>query len=205
MEDSKNHWERIYTSKKSNEVSWTQETPVASLNFLRSFNLTKKSSIIDVGGGESKLVDCLLDEGFSDITVLDISEHALQRAQDRLGEKASRVQWIVADITEFVPARTYDVWHDRATFHFLTGENQIAKYVGLASDFINANGFMTIGTFSEQGPSKCSGLAIKRYSEQALSSVLNTHFEKIRCITEDHVTPFHTIQNFLFCSFRKSA
>lgn len=201
----KKHWEKIYATKKSNEVSWTQEFPITSLNFLHSFNLSKNSSIIDIGGGESRLVDFLLDEGFTDITVLDISDVALQHAKERLGKRALNVKWIVADITEFVPDRKYDVWHDRATFHFLTTEEQIANYVSLASDYLNTKGFMTIGTFSENGPTKCSGLPVKQYSEQLLSSVLRDHFEKIRCITEDHETPFHTLQNFLFCSFQKAA
>lgn len=205
METSKDHWENIYATKKSEEVSWTQDIPVTSLDFLHSFNLSKDASIIDIGGGESKLVDFLLDEGFTDITVLDISEHALQRAKDRLKERALKVTWIVSDIVGFVPSRKYDVWHDRATFHFLTTEKEIGKYVALASDVLNAKGFMAIGTFSENGPAKCSGLEIKQYSEKALLSVLMTHFEKIRCVTEDHITPFKTVQNFLFCSFKKAA
>jgi 2-polyprenyl-3-methyl-5-hydroxy-6-metoxy-1,4-benzoquinol methylase len=205
METVKSHWENIYALKKSNEVSWTQEVPTTSLNFLHSFNLSKNASIIDVGGGESRLVDFLLQEGYTDITVLDISEHALQHAKSRLEQKASLVHWIVADITEFKPTRKYDVWHDRATFHFLTTKGQVAKYIGVASDYINKNGFMAIGTFSENGPTQCSGLPIKQYSEQVLSSTLEARFEKIQCITEDHKTPFHTLQNFLFCSFKKAA
>jgi cyclopropane fatty-acyl-phospholipid synthase-like methyltransferase len=203
MESSKNHWEKIYSTKKSNEVSWTQGVPETSLNFLKSFNLSKDAAIIDIGGGESKLVDFLLEEGFTDITVLDISETALTNAKERLGSRASQVQWIVSDITEFKPDRKYHVWHDRATFHFLTNEVQIAKYVALAADSITADGFMTIGTFSEAGPTKCSGLEIKQYSEQTLQSVLTRFFDKLKCITEDHITPFQTLQNFLFCSFKK--
>jgi len=205
MEDSKNHWNSIYRTKKSDEFSWTQEIPTTSLNFLHSFGLEKNASIIDIGGGESKLVDFLLQEGFTDITVLDISYQALQHAKDRLGAEAGKVNWIVSDIMEFNPARKYDVWHDRATFHFLTDEHQIRKYVSLASDVIQEKGYMAIGTFSEQGPSKCSGLSIKQYSEQALNKILQLYFKKIKCITEDHLTPFHTLQNFLFCSFRKAA
>jgi ubiquinone/menaquinone biosynthesis C-methylase UbiE len=205
MEANKNHWESIYSQKKSSEVSWTQEIPRTSLDFLHSFGLTKDSPIIDIGGGESRLVDFLLDEGFTDITVLDISEHALQRAKDRLKDRANKVTWIVSDVTEFIPTRKYHVWHDRATFHFLTSAEQINKYIGLASRYIDGRGFMTIGTFSENGPTKCSGLTIKRYSEQELCAVLEKSFAKIRCITEDHLTPFQTFQNFLFCSFRKVA
>jgi ubiquinone/menaquinone biosynthesis C-methylase UbiE len=201
----KDHWERIYATKKSNEVSWTQETPVTSLNFLHSFDLSKDAAIIDVGGGESRLVDFLVDEGYRDITVLDISAHALQRAKNRLGAKAGQVTWIEADITAFQPERKYDVWHDRATFHFLTEESQISRYVDLVSRYLKNNGYMTIGTFSDLGPSQCSGLTIRKYSEQTLHSVLKNHFQKIRCIVEDHLTPFHTLQNFLFCSFKKVA
>lgn len=205
METVKNHWENIYANKASNEVSWTQAIPKTSLDFLHSFNLRKDAPIIDIGGGESRLVDFLLDEGFTDITVLDISEKAIDRAKQRLGSRASSVKWIISNVTEFVPKRKYHVWHDRATFHFLTSVEEISKYVSLASHYIDSHGFMTIGTFSESGPTKCSGLPIKQYSEQTLYSVLHEYFEKIRCITEDHETPFHTHQNFLFCSFRKAA
>lgn len=205
MENSKNHWEKIYSTRKSDELSWTQNVPVASLNFLRSFNLSKHAPIIDIGGGESLLVDFLIQDGFTDLTVLDISETALQHARNRLGANATQVTWIACDITEFVPARKYSVWHDRATFHFLTQENQIAKYANLAADFVQANGYITIGTFSESGPNKCSGLETKQYSEETLNSILSSYFEKIRCVKEDHLTPFNALQNFLFCSFRKKA
>ena len=205
MNNRKDHWEGIYQTKKSDEMSWSQVVPATSLNFLHSFNLKKHSPIIDVGGGDSRLVDCLLDEGFTDITVLDISTVALQRARERLGEKGSKVHWIVSDITEFAPMRQYHVWHDRATFHFLTDEDQIKKYISIASAGLDHHGYMTIGTFSTTGPTKCSGLTIRQYSEDDLATVLSSEFNKIRCITEDHETPFHTTQNFLFCSFRKAA
>lgn len=201
--ETKLHWERIYTSKKSEEFSWTQDTPATSISFLKGFNIPKSAPIIDIGGGESKLVDYLLNQGYTDVTVLDISEKALDRAKARLGEKALKVNWIVSDITEFVPTRQYAVWHDRATFHFLTEESQIEKYVSIASSNLTADGFMTIGTFSENGPEKCSGLQIKKYSEEVLTSVLQIAFDKLKCIKEDHITPFQTVQNFLFCSFQK--
>jgi ubiquinone/menaquinone biosynthesis C-methylase UbiE len=199
------HWERIYATKNKEQVSWTQEVPTTSLGFIHSFNLAKDSSIIDVGGGESKLVDFLLDEGFTNITVLDISAKALVKTQARLGERAARVKWIVSDVTEFKPDHEYDVWHDRATFHFLTTKNQVEKYISLASRSLSKKGFLTIGTFSDAGPDKCSGLDVKQYSESDLEHILRTAFQKIRCLTEDHITPFKTIQNFLFCSFRKAA
>lgn len=200
-QERKNHWENVYTTKQPQEVSWTQEIPQTSLNFIHSFNVAKSAAIIDIGGGDSKLVDFLVSEGYGDVTVLDISEAALKRAQARLGDKATKVKWIVSDITEFGPERKYDVWHDRATFHFLTTPEQVHQYVSTATTA--TNGYMTIGTFSENGPQKCSGLNIKQYTEEQLQSELTAGFQKIRCITEDHTTPFNTKQNFLFCSFKR--
>lgn len=201
--DRKNHWETVYTTKQPHEVSWTQECPTTSLDFIHSFNLPKTARIIDVGGGDSKLVDYLLDEGYENVTVLDISEKALERAKARLGDKGHTVKWVTSDITEFKPDNNYDVWHDRATFHFLTTKEQIARYLDIAKGAVD--GYLTIGTFSENGPKKCSGLEIKQYTETELQQQLSIGFQKLRCITEDHVTPFNTTQNFLFCSFKKQA
>lgn len=201
MSDKKKHWETVYTTKTADEVSWTQNVPQTSLDFIHSFNLSKNAKIIDVGGGDSKLVDFLLAEGYEDISVLDISEAALERAKQRLGPKAKSVKWIVSDITDFQPLESYDVWHDRATFHFLTTTEQIASYLSVVSRGVS--GYVTIGTFSDKGPKKCSGLDIKQYTEGELQQQLSKSFSKIRCITEDHVTPFNTTQNFLFCSFKK--
>lgn len=197
------HWQKVYATKQPDEVSWTQEVPETSLAFIHSFGVNKNAAIIDIGGGDSKLVDYLLNEGFEDITVLDISAHALKRAQARLGENAQKVKWIVADITTFVPDRKYDVWHDRATFHFLTTEEQVATYLSIAQRAVQ--GYLVIGTFSEEGPEKCSGLHVKQYNEASLQEQLRKGFEKIKCVTEDHKTPFNTIQNFLFCSFKRAA
>lgn len=204
-QSNKEHWEKIYATKQPHEVSWTQENPKTSLEFIHNFRLPKDASIIDVGGGESKLVDQLLAEGYTDITVLDISEHAIARARQRLGAKADGVKWIVADITQFQSDRVYDLWHDRATFHFMTTVGQISDYLGRARKYLRIGGLMTVGTFSELGPKKCSGLEIRQYSEQTLEAQLDGGFQKIKCITEDHHTPFNTIQNFLFCSFRRLA
>ncbi len=197
----KKHWENVYETKNSDQVSWTQEVPRTSLDFINSFDLAKAAKIIDIGGGESKLVDYLLDEGFENITVLDISAKALDKAKKRLGDKAEKINWVVSDITKFEPDTTYDVWHDRATFHFLTTTDQISKYINTARKSVN--GYLTIGTFSENGPKKCSGLDVKQYSEESLITELKNGFEKIRCITENHTTPFDTKQNFLFCSFKR--
>jgi 2-polyprenyl-3-methyl-5-hydroxy-6-metoxy-1,4-benzoquinol methylase len=205
MENKKDHWENIYQVKTPEQVSWTQEVPQTSLDFIHSFHPPKSARIIDIGGGDSKLVDFLLEEGYENVAVLDISEQALNRAKKRLGEKAEKVTWIVSDVTAFEPPTSYDIWHDRAAFHFLTTEPQIVKYLSIAKKAVNENGYMTIGTFSDNGPEKCSGLPIKQYNEETLTEQLNDGFTKIRCITEDHVTPFNTTQNFLFCSFKKQA
>lgn len=159
--------------------------------------MNKTAKIIDVGGGESKLVDFLLEEGYENISVLDISANALEKAKKRLGDKAKKVNWIVADITEFEPTEQYDVWHDRAVFHFLTEDNDIKKYQDLVSKAVK--GKMVIGTFSTNGPLKCSGLEIKQNDEISLTSNFAADFEKIECFTIDHITPFDTIQNFIFC------
>lgn len=199
--DKKKHWETVYETKNPDQVSWTQEIPKTSLEFIRSFQLKKTAKIIDIGGGESKLVDYLLNEGFENISVLDISSKALEKTKNRLGEKAEKVNWIVSDVLEFKPNTTYDVWHDRATFHFLTKPDQIKKYIKIAK--ISVNGFITIGTFSKNGPKKCSGLDIKQYNENELTLEFKDGFKKIECLTEDHLTPFKTLQNFIFCSFKR--
>lgn len=199
--DTKKHWETVYETKNPDQVSWTQPVPKTSLAFIASFGVKKDAHIIDIGGGDSKLVDYLLEQGFENISVLDISEKALEKAKNRLGDKSKKVNWIVSDITEFKPKATFDVWHDRATFHFLTTAEQVSKYMAAARKSVN--GFLAIGTFSETGPTKCSGLDIKQYTEQTLAQELKNGFDKIRCITEDHVTPFNTTQNFLFCSFKR--
>ena len=197
----KNHWEKIYETKSPEQISWAQNVPKTSLDFIHSFGLTKTAKIIDIGGGDSKLVDYLLDEGFENITVLDISARALEKVKQRLGDKAKMIKWVVSDITEFHPDTTFDVWHDRATFHFLTTNKQVAKYMETARNSVS--GYLTIGTFSYNGPKKCSGLDIKQYNEETLTKELQNGFTKIRCVTEDHTTPFDTLQNFLFCSFKR--
>jgi ubiquinone/menaquinone biosynthesis C-methylase UbiE len=145
----------------------------------------------------------LIALGYTDITVLDISAKALERAKKRLGNKAENVKWIEADIAEFNPTEQYDFWHDRAAFHFLTQEEEIKKYIQTVSEGLTSTGVLVLGTFSEQGPKKCSGIDIKQYSETSMSALLKNFFNKIRCITVDHQTPFETIQNFIFCSFKK--
>ena len=204
MEPDKNHWENIYRRLGPADLSWTQTLPSTSLEFIYAFNLPHTARIIDIGGGDSCLVDCLLDNGYTNLTVLDISSAALQKAQQRLGHRAHLVEWIEQDITQFQPTTSYDLWHDRATFHFLTTETQIATYLNIARRSVMANRYTLIGTFSDQGPEKCSGLPIRQYSPDSLVRQLEG-FEKIKCITEDHITPFHTRQNFTFCSFKRAS
>lgn len=199
--DNKKHWEDVYETKTADQVSWTQKKPQTSLDFIGSLGLGKEAKIIDIGGGDSNLVDFLLEEGYENITVLDISSKALEKAKKRLGDAAGKVKWIAADITTFKLTETYDIWHDRAAFHFLTTPEQVSKYIDISEKHVN--NFMIIGTFSKNGPTKCSGLDIQQYDEESLAEKLGAGFTKVKCITEDHITPFETVQNFVFCSFKK--
>lgn len=203
--DRKKHWEKIYQTKALEEVSWYQSRPETSLEFFRYYDVPKTARIVDIGGGDSLLVDHLLAEGYQNISVLDISEAAIARAQQRLGAKAQQVTWMVADAASFSPTEKYDFWHDRAAFHFLTEESEVNSYIRTAQQSISPGGILVVGTFSEKGPDKCSGITVKKYSETSMSERLKEYFEKIRCITVDHQTPSGTVQNFVFCSYRKPA
>ena len=197
------HWDNVYSTKAEDEVSWFQQYPKTSMEFVGLFDLPLSANIIDIGGGDSHFVDALLAKGYTNIWVLDISAKAIERAKQRLGENAFKIHWIVSDITEFTPPVQFDFWHDRAAFHFLTTEDKIYKYVSIAEEAIKENGFLILGTFSENGPTKCSGLEIKQYTEHSMSAKFEVAFERIKCVEENHTTPFNTIQNFLFCSFKK--
>ncbi|MEI7734476.1 MAG: class I SAM-dependent methyltransferase [Ferruginibacter sp.] len=201
--DKKAHWEKVFTTKQVDEVSWYQQTPKQSLDFVEQLAIAKNAAIIDIGGGDSFFADHLLQMGYTNITVLDISEAAIIKAKKRLGDKAVSVKWIVSDILEFKTDKQFDCWHDRAAFHFLTTAAEIEHYLTNAQQHIKSEGKLIIGTFSSDGPDKCSGLPVKQYNENVLTTTLQKWFEKIRCITTDHITPFKTIQNFLFCSFQK--
>ncbi len=201
MATTKEHWENIFSTKAENEVSWFQPYPKTSVEFFELFNLPLDANIIDIGGGDSHLVDIFLQKGYKNIYVLDISENALERAKKRIGDKAGAVHWIVSDVTDFKPEVKFDFWHDRAAFHFLTGEEKIDKYVNIAGNNIKQNGYLILGTFSEGGPEKCSGLEIKQYSGTSMSNRFEKKFKRIKCILEEHQTPFNTTQHFLFCSF----
>ena len=201
--DKKAHWENIYTTKQADEVSWYQPGAQTSVGFVNRAGLSSDARIIDIGGGDSYFAEQLLDNGFEDITVVDISAAALERAKERLGSKAAGIIWIVADAANFEPPATYDFWHDRAAFHFLTDEADIENYLKTAHAALKPGGTFVLGTFSEEGPKKCSGIEIKQYSEASMQQRLAQYFERVECINTDHETPFGTVQNFTFCSFRK--
>lgn len=201
--DLKQHWENVFTTRQISEVSWYQQTPKESIDFIQQLGLPQNAAIIDIGGGNSFLVDHLLDMGYTNITVLDISQAAIDKVKNRLGNKAGIVNWVVSDMLNFETDTKYDCWHDRAAFHFLTKAQDIETYLAIAQKNIKPDGKMIIGTFSDKGPEKCSGLPVKQYDENLLSNTLQKWFFKIKCITVDHITPFKTIQNFLFCSFQK--
>jgi 2-polyprenyl-3-methyl-5-hydroxy-6-metoxy-1,4-benzoquinol methylase len=201
--NAKEHWEKIYDSKGSQDVSWFQAMPKVSLELFTQYEVPMDARIIDIGGGDSSLVDHLLTRGYRDVTVLDISGSALRKASERLGATGSGVQWIEGDATAFEAPRPFDVWHDRAVFHFLTNEDQVDAYIERLSALLRSGGLLILSTFSESGPEKCSGIPVHRYSEGEMTARLEKLCERIKCFTVDHVTPFNTVQNFLFCAFRK--
>ena len=205
MESStRQHWDSIYKIRSEEELSWFQAYPKTSMEFVELFKLHLTANIIDIGGGDSHFVDALLDKGYLNIWVLDISEKGIEKAKKRLGPRAEMVHWVVSDIIDFTAPVQFDFWHDRAAFHFLTAEDKIYKYVSIAEEAIQTSGYLILGTFSEQGPNKCSGLEIRQYSETSMSARFEVSFERIKCIHEEHETPFKTHQDFLFCSFRKN-
>ena len=197
------HWQKIYTTKADHEVSWTQKYPTTAVEYLTSLDLDKDARIIDVGGGAGNFADALLELGYMNITVLDISDAALNRSKARLGDKAEKVEWIVSDINEFETEDAFDFWYDRAVFHFLTEDDKVDRYRSLVSDSVAKDGHFLLGTFSENGPLKCSGLEIRQYSESRMCEIFDPYFKAIRCFKEAHKTPFDTVQEFQFCGFVK--
>lgn len=200
---NKEHWENVFSQKQQNEVSWYQPIPKSSIAFFESSDVPLDAKIIDVGSGDSYFIDYLVEKGYKNIYALDISEHALNKLKNRLGEKAQHVNWVVSDILDFRSDVTFDYWHDRAAFHFLADKNDVNKYIEIANDFISPKGILMVATFSDSGPLKCSGLNIQQYSKTDLENQFSNYFIKIKCIEETHPTPFNTTQNFTFCSFVK--
>jgi len=196
------HWEKIYDEKNEDEVSWFQKETNESLKMILSAGI-ENPKIIDVGSGRSKLLKNLIEIGYNDLTYLDISEAALKKSKEFLGEQSYKVRWISKDVLSFKTDEKFDIWHDRAVFHFLNEENLIRKYIDIVEKNISESGHLIIGTFSENGPLKCSGLEVRRYSEKVIEKIFNRSFKLIDSFYYDHVTPFNTTQNFLFSHFIK--
>lgn len=207
MEESprRTHWNTVYATKGEQERSWYQDYPSTSMDAIASVRLPHDAAIIDVGGGDSHVVDALLDAGFTNVTVLDISAQAIENAKLRLGDRADLVRWVVSDITEYEPDMQFDFWHDRAAFHFLTSADDVEKYMTIARTSMRPGGHLFLGTFSVEGPKRCSALDVMQYSETTMTATVGDGFERLWCEQEDHTTPFATTQNFLFCLFRRTA
>ena len=203
MSDRTAHWQTVYTTKAENEVSWFQENPTTSLRLISDANTSANSAIIDIGGGASRLVDALVARGFRSLAVLDISAAALDAAKTRLGSASSNIEWIVADVTTWQPARTYDIWHDRAAFHFLTEAVDRDAYIDRLKSAVTPGGQVIIGTFALDGPEKCSGLHVARHDAKSLVAALGPSFELADNFAEAHRTPWGAIQHFQFSRFRR--
>ncbi len=199
--DRHSHWENVYQTKGEREVSWFQQNPAISLDLIRATGITNTASVIDIGGGASRLVDALLDAGFENVTVLDLSEKALAVSKARLGSRAAKVQWIAADVTTWRPLQVYDVWHDRAAFHFLTDPKDRAAYAERVLQAVAPGGHVIIGTFALDGPERCSGLPVVRYDAALLGAALGPSFHLVESRNDAHETPAGIIQRFQFSRF----
>ena len=203
--DKKAHWEDVYSDKASHEVSWYQQHPEYSLNLIKATGVDTSAHIIDIGGGASTLVDHMLDDGYQHLSVLDISSGAIQQAKKRLGDRADEIEWIEHDITEFLTDENYDVWHDRAVFHFLTDPLDRSNYVHTMSRALKPGSHAIIATFALNGPERCSGLEVQRYDPDSMIAVLGDQFEFVEAVSEEHVTPSGSAQNFIYCRFKRVA
>ncbi|MGY3032773.1 2-polyprenyl-3-methyl-5-hydroxy-6-metoxy-1,4-benzoquinol methylase [Bradyrhizobium sp. USDA 4354] len=203
MSDRSTHWDHVYATKGEAEVSWYQDSPAISLEMIRAANSDHDAAIIDIGGGASRLVDALLQDGYRRVAVLDLSANALEVAKKRIGQAASMVDWIVADATTWRPTKTYDVWHDRAAFHFLTDPDDRAAYVERLRSAVSPGGHVIIATFAPDGPEKCSGLPVQRHDSASLAAELGPEFELVETRSETHHTPWQSTQAFQFSRFRR--
>ena len=203
MEERKTHWENVFSTKQETEVSWYQQKPQTSINFFTENSISKDAKIVDIGGGDSYLIDNLLELGYTNLYLLDISKYAIEKIKKRLGENSSKVKFIISNILDFQTDVKFDVWHDRASFHFLTAPEDIQNYKNKVNDYTAENARLFIGTFSENGPKKCSGLDITQYRETSLNEVFEKYFTLANSFFKNHKTPFDTEQNFIFCSFKK--
>jgi trans-aconitate methyltransferase len=200
---ARDHWNHVYNSKAPEAVSWYQPRPALSLALIAASGVRKDAGIIDVGAGASTLVDCLLDQGYSSLAVLDWSGTALAHGRARLGDRAAAVQWHEADVTRFEPPRRYGLWHDRAVFHFLTQESDRRAYIATLKRALEADGHVVIATFAPDGPAKCSGLDVMRHDEAKLRRELGEEFELRETRRETHLTPWQSEQRFVYARFRR--
>jgi SAM-dependent methyltransferase len=203
-QERKAHWDAAWLGKPSAETSWFQAVPERSLQMIRDSGIGKDEPLIDVGGGASKLVDHLLDAGFSDLTVLDISTHALSQARDRLGSRADSVDWVTTDVTEYRSAGRFRLWHDRAVFHFLTDETDRQSYVDTLRRHLLPGAQLIIATFAPEGPMKCSGLEVERYDAEKLGRELGAAFQLREERFESHFTPWRSEQLFGYFRYEKT-
>jgi 2-polyprenyl-3-methyl-5-hydroxy-6-metoxy-1,4-benzoquinol methylase len=201
--DRQAHWENVYQTKSERDVSWFQETPEISLDLIRATGAGLAASIIDIGGGASRLADSLLDQGYRSVTVLDLSDKALATSRARLGARANEVKWVAADVTKWQPAATFDVWHDRAAFHFLTDPQDRVAYAECVRKAVRPGGHVIIGTFALDGPERCSGLPIVRHDHTTIGEVLGSSFRLSESRRHEHSTPWDAIQKFQFSRFRR--
>jgi ubiquinone/menaquinone biosynthesis C-methylase UbiE len=202
--NKKSHWETVYQTKSDRQVSWYREHLDNSLRMILATNVGKDAAIIDVGGGSSTLADDLLEHGFADVSVLDISAAALAKSKARLGERAAQIEWLEADITQAaLPENHFDVWHDRAVFHFLTDAEDRRKYVALVMRSLKVGGHIIVASFGLNGPPKCSGLEVVRYSPETMHREFGGGFKLVKSLNETHETPFGATQEFVYCYCRK--
>jgi SAM-dependent methyltransferase len=198
------HWQNVYESKGEREVSWFQQSPSPSLELIALAGAEPTSPIVDIGGGAARLVDALLTAGYADLTVLDLSDAALAASRARLGAASDGVNWIVADVTTWQPTRNYDIWHDRAAFHFLNGPEEQAAYAACVRRAVQIGGRVIIGTFAIDGPEKCSGLPVSRHNADSITALLGAGFTLTDHRRHNHATPWQSVQNFQFSSFIRS-
>ncbi len=201
MAERRDHWDNVYASKGEDEVSWFQENPRRSLELIAQIGINKAAPVVDVGGGASRLIDALIEQGYADTTVLDISKRAVALAQERLGRFQDSVDWIVADVTEWTPRRRYALWHDRAVFHFLTAEGDRKAYRKTLAKGLASDGHVIIATFGPDGPEQCSGLPVVRYDEDTIAKVFDGLLRLEGSGSEDHITPSGAHQAFTFYRF----
>lgn len=204
MDERRAHWEHVFDAKNEAEVSWFQERPTTSLDFIGRTGAGRRSKIVDVGGGASRLVDALLDAGHQDVTVLDIAAAALEKVQARLGERGQRVEWIVSDVAQWHPEPAFDVWHDRAVFHFMVQAEDREGYLRALRRALKPGGHAILASFASNGPERCSGLPVQRYEPETLAKVLGDDFRRLESTHEEHVTPGGKVQAFQYTMFERT-